>query len=82
MGALRDHGAENPERWRPDWGLTGSRVCMHASFGPVRASQTVGSLVSHLHPENPTHFFTATAAPCTSLFKPAWIDTDLPGSGV
>ncbi len=55
--------------------MTGSRVCMHASFGPVRASQTVGSLVSHLHPEQATHFFTATAAPCTSLFKPAWIDS-------
>ncbi len=81
MGALRDHGAENPERWRPDWGLTGSRVCMHAGFGPVRASQTVGSLVSHLHPEKATHFFTATAAPCTSLFKPAWIDTDMPNGG-
>jgi dipeptidase len=53
---------------------------MHASFGPVRASQTVGSQVSHLHPENPTHFFTATAAPCTSLFKPAWMDIEFPGS--
>jgi secernin len=81
MGALRDHGAENPEHWRPEWGLTGARVCMHAGFGPVRASQTVGSLVSQLDSQTPTHFFTATAAPCTSLFKPAWIDTDLPGSG-
>jgi secernin len=81
MGALRDHGAGNPERWRPDRGLTDYWVCMHAGFGPVRASQTVGSLVSHLHPENATHFVTATAAPCTSLFKPAWIDTALLGSG-
>lgn len=81
MRALRDHGVEDPERWRPDRGLTGSRVCMHASFGPVRASQTVRSQVSHLHPEKATHFFTATAAPCTSLFKPAWIDTGLPDEG-
>ena len=81
MGALRDHGAEKPEQWRPDRGLTGSSVCMHASFGPVRASQTVGSLVSHLHPEQATHFVTATAAPCTSLFKPRWIDAELLGGG-
>jgi secernin len=80
MGALRDHGPANPQRWTPDWGLTGWRVCMHAGYGPVRASQTVGSLVSHLDPQNPTHFFTATAAPCTSLFKPAWTDADIPGS--
>jgi secernin len=81
MGVLRDHGAENPESWRPDRGLIGSRVCMRAGFGPVRASQTVGSLVSHLQPGKATHFFTGSAAPCTSLFKPAWIDTDLPGGG-
>jgi secernin len=81
METLRDHGVEDPGRWRPDRGLTGSSVCMHASFGPVRASQTVGSLVSHLHPEKATHFVTASAAPCTSLFKPAWIDTGFPGSG-
>jgi secernin len=80
MGALRDHGSLNAERWTPDWGLTGWRVCMHAGYGPVRASQTVGSLVSHLDPEYPTHFFTATAAPCTSLFKPAWTDAEFPGS--
>jgi dipeptidase len=81
MGALRDHGPGNPELWTPDWGMTGWRVCMHASFGPVRASQTVGSLVSHLHPEQATHFVTATAAPCTSLFKPRWIDAELLGGG-
>ena len=54
---------------------------MHAGFGPVRASQTVGSQVSYLHPESPTHFFTGTAATCTSLFKPTWIDSDLPEGG-
>jgi dipeptidase len=78
MGALRDHGAHDPQHWSPDQGLTGPKVCMHAGFGPVRANQTVGSMVSHLHPKQATHFFTASAAPCTSLIKPAWIDTDLP----
>ncbi len=74
METLRDHG-EEAARWRPDQGITGARVCMHAGFGPVRGSQTVGSLVSHLHPAHATHFVTTTAAPCTSLFKPVWTDT-------
>jgi dipeptidase len=54
---------------------------MHSGFGPVRISQTTGSLVSHLHPQHPTHFVTGTAAPCTSIFKPVWLDTPLPGMG-
>jgi PST family polysaccharide transporter len=41
---------------------------MHAGFGPIRGSQTTGSMVSHLDPVHPTHFFTGTAAPCTGLF--------------
>lgn len=85
MATLRDHGQRISEPasgvWNPDFGLTGATVCMHAGFGPVRGSQTVGSMVSHLHPENPTHFLTATAAPCTSLFKPVWMDTGLPDLG-
>ncbi len=80
MAVLRDHGGGNPD-WRPDRGLTGADVCMHASFGPVRGSQTTGSLVSRLHPERPTHWVTATAAPCTSLFKPVWLDAPLPEAG-
>jgi len=81
LQALRDHGDGTSGDFTPDHGLTGARVCMHASFGPIRGSQTVGSMVSHLHPHHATHFFTATAAPCTGLFKPAWNDTPLPGSG-
>ncbi|HSN78114.1 MAG TPA: hypothetical protein VL334_23825, partial [Anaerolineae bacterium] len=52
--------------------------CMHAGPGPARGSQTTGSLVAHLHPDRPTLFVTATAAPCTSIFKPLWLDTPLP----
>ena len=74
MNILRDHGAQAGAAFRPDKGLTGATVCMHAGFGPIRGSQTVGSLVSHLHPEHPTHFVTGTAAPCTSTFKPVWLD--------
>jgi len=51
---------------------------MHAGPGPARGSQTTGSLVAHLHPDRPTLFVTATAAPCTSIFKPLWLDTPLP----
>lgn len=76
MDTLRDHGDRHD--WRPDRGLTGSEVCMHAGVGPVRASQTTGSMVSWLHPDRSVHFVTATAAPCLSLFKPVWVDTGLP----
>jgi len=78
MSALRDHGAED---WRPERGITGPTVCAHASFGPIRSDQTTGSMVSHLHPQHPTHWVTGTAAPCTSLFKPVWLDAGLPDLG-
>lgn len=81
MAALRDHGSPEPDTWRPDRGVVGMSVCAHAGFGPVRSSQTTGSMVSSLHPERPVHFLTGTAAPCTSLFKPVWFDTPLPDTG-
>jgi dipeptidase len=54
---------------------------MHAGRGPVRVGQTTGSLVSHLTASHQTHWVTATAAPCTSIFKPVWIDAGLPDTG-
>ncbi len=81
MRLLRDHHEQAPGTFRPDEGLTGPTVCMHAGAGPVRASQSVGSMVSHLHPERPTHFFTGTSAPCTSVFKPVWLDAGVPEIG-
>jgi len=81
MATLRDHGEGASEAWWPDRGFTGAQVCMHAGFGPVRGSQSVGSMVSHLHPDHPTHFVTGTSAPCTSSFKPVWIDAGLPELG-
>jgi dipeptidase len=47
---------------------------MHAGFGPVRISHTTGSMVSELIQEQPIHWVTATSTPCTSVFKPIWID--------
>jgi dipeptidase len=72
-GTLRDHGLDEGE-YRPARGLLGAAVCMHAAFGPVRFSQTTGSLISQLDPRGATHFVTGTAAPCTGIFKPVWID--------
>jgi len=74
---LRDHGDASPDSFYPDRGLIQSHVCNHAGWGPVRISQTTGSLVSRLMPVFSTHFITGTAAPCTSLFKPIWVDTPM-----
>ena len=81
MDLLRDHGPNANESWQPGEGLVGAEVCMHASFGPVRISQTTGSMISHLKNERYTHWLTGTAAPCTSVFKPVWIDSGLPDLG-
>jgi len=81
MRALRDHGPAAGAGWTPARGLTTFNVCAHAGSGPIRATQTTGSLVSHLAVEHQTHFVTGTAAPCTSIFKPVWLDADLPDTG-
>ena len=77
MRLLRDHGDVGPG-WNPAAGLLGMDVCAHAGFGPVRISQTVGSMVAHLGDDRPTVWVTATAATCTSVFKPVWFDGGLP----
>ena len=74
---LRDHGKASSESFSPDRGLYQSQICNHASWGPVRISQTTGSLVSRLTPRSSTHFVTGTAAPCTGVFKPIWVDTPM-----
>jgi dipeptidase len=78
MGLLRDHGPAADEDWLPGKGVLGAEVCMHASFGPVRGSQTTGAMVSHLASDRQTHWLTGTSATCTSVFKPVWIDAGLP----
>lgn len=81
FSALRAHGAAGETPRRIDRGLTGAEVCMHAGFGPVRASQSVGSMVSRITAEGATHWLTGTSAPCLSVFKPVWIDSGLPDVG-
>ncbi|MEA1970354.1 MAG: C69 family dipeptidase [Thermodesulfobacteriota bacterium] len=81
MSILRDHGYMDSKTRLADSGITGSTICMHAGLGPIRGSQTTGSMVSHLRPDRATHFVTGTAAPCTGIFKPVWIDAGMPDAG-
>ena len=82
MATLRDHGGEDGAGFRPERGVFDFTICAHAGFGPVRSSgQTTGSMLAYLHPEHPIYFLTGTAAPCTSIFKPVWMDAGLPDLG-
>jgi secernin len=81
IAILRDHGEGADESWSPARGLAGAKVCCHAGPGPIRISQTTGSMVSQLKPDRQTHWLTGTAAPCTGIFKPIWIDAGLPDLG-
>lgn len=81
MKALRDHGLDNDADFHPGQGITGADVCMHASFGPIRVGQSTGSMISVLKPGYHTHWLSGTAAPCTGIFKPVWLDTGLPDQG-
>jgi dipeptidase len=47
---------------------------MHAGFGPIRVSQSTASMVVLLDKTNPLIFATNSSAPCTSIFKPFWMD--------
>ncbi len=81
MEMLQHHKSTPNSIWSPDRALIGADVCMHSAFGPVRISQTTGSMVSCLSPENTIHWVTGTAAPCLGLFKPVWMDAGLPDQG-
>lgn len=78
---LRDHGEEGRAGFQPDGSILDYTICAHAGYGPVRSAQTTGSLVAYLHPEHPVLFVTGTAAPCTSIFKPVWLDAGFPDTG-
>lgn len=79
MSALRDHGGADEAGFHPQ-DLRGPTVCMHAGDG-ARRGQSVGSLVSDLRADGALHWVTGTSAPCTSLFKPVFLDAGLPEQG-
>ncbi len=83
MKILRAHTREIKPVWSPDRRITGADVCMHAGWGPIRENQTAGSMVSVLREGGLSeHWLTATAVPCTSLFKPVWLDAGMPDTGI
>jgi secernin len=84
MDALRDHGprAEGDPDWDPSQGRLMDTLCVHASLGPLRPSQSTGAMVAHLAPDLQTCWLTGTSATCTGIFKPAFLGgTELPDLG-
>jgi secernin len=81
FAVLRDHGeeAQSDPEWSPRKTARRS-ICMHAASG-ARRSQTVNAMACDLTPGAVTHWVTATAAPCLSLFKPLVIGRPMPEVG-
>jgi dipeptidase len=75
MAALRDHGpqAAADPYWNPGRGWLMETLCIHASMGPTRPSQSTGAMVAHLADDLPTYWLTGTSATCTGIFKPVYL---------
>ena len=75
MDALRDHGpkAGDDPTWSPRRGLLMETLCVHASNGLTRPSQSTGAMVAHLTRDLPTYWLTGTSGTCTSIFKPVYL---------
>lgn len=70
MNLLRDHGGPLPHYSLLNGAM--AAPCMHAG-GIATGSESVASWVAELG-ETTTHWVTATAAPCTGIFKPVKVD--------
>jgi dipeptidase len=71
---LRDHGPAGLS-YRPDRHLLMRHLCAHAANSLARdAAQSTGSLVAHLAAPRSTFWATGISAPCTSVFKPVWLE--------
>jgi len=84
MGFLRDHGikAQQDPTWDPSRGWIMDTLCVHASFGPTRPSQSTGAMVAHLTKDISTIWATGTSGTCTSIFKPLFLcGQDFPPMG-
>ncbi len=68
---LRHHKDPN---FNPQDSLTEMDVCMHFGFGPIRGDQSTASMVAQIEKDDALIFVTGTSAPCTSVFKPVWLN--------
>lgn len=80
MAMLREHGDDDASggsvHYSPLFGGL-SAPCVHGG-GLLAASQTTASWVAKVGGSGgDRHLVTATAAPCTGLFKPVWVDRPL-----
>jgi dipeptidase len=74
MAVLRDHGNAAPTYRLLNGAM--AAPCMHAG-GTATGSQTTASWVAEITPASARHWVTATAAPCTGLFKPVTVNHPL-----
>jgi len=66
------------EPFKPSSHFRHNSICAHAGNKLTKNTGTTGSLVAHLRKDKSNLFWaTATAAPCTSVFKPIWLEGDV-----